>query len=253
MPQKKIIKTQVEYVGIPRVDFITPDFDALVDNKGYDVIWERAIPCPCSARQQPLSTCKNCQGVGWVFINPTQIKAVGQSINKDTQYKEWSMELLGTISLTVKSMYHLNFMDRITLIGAESPQSENLLVKYHEGFYYVNTIYKINSIIDIFEFVDQYEPLRLLVEGEDYRFEENRVIFLKGLSEKTSVSVSYMHNVQYNVLDLPHDIRQTIIMDNMSREQILKLPISAIARRSHNVLDAPNFTGDNIFDNSYLK
>lgn len=253
MPQKKIIKTQVNYVGIPRVDFISPDFDALVDNKGYDVIWERAIPCPCSKRQQPHSTCKNCQGVGWVFINPTQIKAVGQSINKDTQYKDWSMELLGTISLTVKSMYHLNFMDRITLLGAEVPQSENLLVKDYDGQAYANTIYSINSVIDIFEFTFEDEPLKLLIQGEDYTFEGNKVLFLKDLSEGTSVSISYMHNVQYNVLDLPHDIRQTIIMDNMSREQILKLPISAIARRSHNVLDAPNFNGDNIFDNSYLR
>ena len=44
--EKKIVETKASYPGVPRVDFLYPDFDALVDNKGYEVIWERAIPCP---------------------------------------------------------------------------------------------------------------------------------------------------------------------------------------------------------------
>lgn len=251
--EKKIIKTDVNYIGIPRVDFISPDFDALVDNKGYDVVWERAIPCPCSHRQSPHSTCKNCQGTGWTFINPTQIKAVAQSINKDTKYKEWSMELLGTISLTVKSMYHLNYMDKIVLIGAESPQSENLLVKRYKTDYYVNTIYKINSVFEIFKFVSENEPLSRLKEGEDFLYKGNKILFNTEMREGDSISVTYMHNPQYHVLDLNHDIRQTIVLDNLSREKDLLMPISAIARRAHNVLDSLNFEGDNLFDNSYLK
>lgn len=250
---KKVIQTKSNYIGVPRVDFISPDFDALIDNKGYDVIWERAIPCPCASRQAAHSSCKNCQGTGWVFINPTQIKAVAQSINKDTKYKEWSMELLGTITLTVKSMFHLNFMDKITLIGAESPQSENLLVSKYGSSYYARTIYKINSIFELFKFVSESSPLQLLQEGKDYHFEDNKIIFDTDIKEGDSVSVTYMHNVQYNVLDLPHDIRQTIVLDNTSREKPLYLPISAVARRTHNVLDYLNFQGDNLFDNSYLK
>lgn len=250
--EKSIVQTRVNYVGVFRVDFVSPDFDALVDNKGYDVIWERAIPCPCASRNAAHSTCKNCQGTGWVFINPKQIKAVAQSINKDTKYKDWSVELLGTISLTVKSCFHLNYMDKITLLGATAPQSENLLVKDFSGQKYVNTIYGIKSIIDIFKFVDESQPLQLLTKGKDYSFEGNKILF-NGLQTGESISVSYVHNVQYNVLDLPHDIRQTIVLDSKSREQTLLLPISAVARRTHNVLDAPNFNGDNLFDNSYLK
>lgn len=113
--EKKIVETKASYPGVPRVDFLYPDFDALVDNKGYEVIWERAIPCPCSKRVQHQSTCRNCGGSGWVFINPTRIKAVCQSLNKNTRYKDWSVEMLGTAAITVKSMFHLNFMDKIMI------------------------------------------------------------------------------------------------------------------------------------------
>ena len=42
--EKKIIKTPtyVNAPGIVRVDFLDPDFSALVDNKGYDAIWARS-------------------------------------------------------------------------------------------------------------------------------------------------------------------------------------------------------------------
>lgn len=53
--EKKIVETKASYPGVPRVDFLYPDFDALVDNKGYEVIWERAIPCPSPLKESTTS------------------------------------------------------------------------------------------------------------------------------------------------------------------------------------------------------
>lgn len=255
---KQIIQTAENYISIPRVDFINPDFDALVDNKGYDVIWERALPCPCSKRVQHQSVCKNCQGSGWVFINPTQIKAIATSLNKSTQYKEWSMELLGTVSLTVKGKYQLNYMDKITVLNSNSLQSEILLVKNFEENLFCNTIYPITDIIEVFKYEGPYLPLKLLKKTVDYTFSGNKLLFNTidpetRLETEEAVTITYRHNIQYHVLDLNHDVRNTIILDSSSREKPLILPISAIARRVHNVLEPTNFTGDLLYDNSYTK
>ena len=225
--EKKIVETKASYPGVPRVDFLYPDFDALVDNKGYEVIWERAIPCPCSKRVQHQSTCRNCGGSGWVFINPTRIKAVCQSLNKNTRYKDWSVEMLGTAAITVKSMFHLNFMDKITIENSISPQSEVLIAREWNG--------------QLYAFID-------------YTFELNRIVFFPSscVREGSSVSVTYEHKVQYNIIDLNHDIRNTFILDNKSRENNTNMPIAAIMRRVHNVIDAPNLTDDNLVNNSYL-
>lgn len=252
---KKIIKTPtyVNAPGIIRTDFFSPDFDVLVDNKGYDVIWERAIPCPCAKRQgATMTNCKNCQGTGWVFINPTQIKAIAQSINKDTKYKEWSQERLGTASFTVRHEYHLNFMDKLTLLGSSSRDSENRIVYFYENQWLINTIYPIDKIIDIFKFVSPTEPLQLL-SPDSYFVQDHFVIFTPGTVQNgDSVTISYEHKVQYHILDLNHDVRNTILLDDTSREVPLQLPISAVGRRVHNVIDAVDFIGSSLFDNSYL-
>lgn len=249
----KVIKKDINtYGGIPRTDFLTPDFSALVEQKGVDVIWERAIPCPCSKRQAHMSVCKNCRGTGWVFINPTLIKAVVSSINRDTKYKEWSIELLGTVSITVRPEHHLNYMDKFTIQNSSAIQSEVLEVKFSNNKLYVNTIYPVTSIVEIFKYQGPSLPLKLIQQDIDIN-EDHFITFVAGkeLKEGDYITVTYKHNIVYNVLDLPHDVRNTYILNNLSREELLRFPISAIARRAHNIIDSLNFDGDNVFDNSY--
>lgn len=251
----KIVRRDINtYRGIPRVDFLTPDFSALVEQKGVDVIWERAIPCPCSKRQVHMSVCRNCRGTGWVFINPTLIKAVVSSINKDTKYKEWSVELLGTVNITTRPEHRLNYMDKFTILNSSAVQSEVLEVKFSNDKLYVNTIYPVTSIIEIFKYQEPSLPLELI--HQSVNIDENYfVTFDIGgeLKEGDFITITYEHNIVYNILDLPHDVRNTYILDTLSREELLKLPISAIARRAHNIIDSVNFDGDSVYDNSYQK
>lgn len=243
--------TYVNSPGIIRTDFWTPDFDVLVDNKGYDVVWEKAVPCPCGHRQNTnQSSCRNCLGTGWVFINPMQIKAIATSLNRDTKYKEWSQEMLGTASFTVRHEYHLNFMDRLTILNSSSMQSENLIVKRWGDRKFVIAVYPIDSIREIFRFVNGDSPLELISDNH-YTIENNFIRFDNYLKEGDSISVTYEHKVQYHIIDLNHDVRNTIMLDNQSREQDIYLPIAAVGRRVQYVLDAYNYSGDNIIDNSY--
>jgi len=250
---KKITKSSENTTGFLRLDFNKDQFDALIETKGYPLVWERAIPCPCSKQGESAnkSSCKNCIGTGWVFLNPMEIKGLVTSINKDTKYKEWSIELLGTFAITVNSKNRLNFMDRITVLGSRTTHSEVLKVKRSETKYFVRTIYPIIEVVDIFKFESVYNKLKLLKFEEDYIFNGDQVVFLKNIKHDDSITVSYLHQLQYHILDLNHDVRNTVVLDNYSREQNKELPISAIARRSHVVVNSYEFAGDEIFNNSY--
>lgn len=252
MEPKKIIKTNEDTVGYMRLDFEKGQFDALIEFKGYPIIWERAIPCPCSKMGQTANktSCKNCAGTGWVFINPTEIKGLITSINKDTKYKEWSVELLGTFAVTVNSKHRLNFMDRLTVVGSRAIHSENIIVRQTESKKFIRTIYPIISIVDIFKFESVYNKLKLLKYQEDYTYSGNQVVF-NTLEYGDSVTVTYLHELQYHILDLNHDVRNTVILDNYSQEQVKELPISAVARKTHIVINSYEFIGDEIFNNSY--
>lgn len=247
---KVITKTQTNHVGVIRTDFITSDFDVFVEQKGYDVIWERAVQCPCSERQVHKSSCLNCAGTGWVFINPIQIKAVITSINKSTKFKEWSVELLGTFSITVTSQYKLNFMDKITVINSASPHSEVLKTISIDSKVIGKTIYPIQEIYDIFLFESPTSKLKLLKKDIDYTFNQNEIVFTT-IEGNRSFSVNYTHQLQYNVLDLNHDVRNTVVLDVKGREKSIEMPISAVARRSHVILNDYSLPGDDLFNNSY--
>ena len=100
----------------PNVAFRGNDFNALVHLKGYDVIIESAVKCPCKSKNNDhLVTCQNCGGTGWVMINSVQDRAVLTSINVNTDYKEWSELNIGTVQVTVMNRSYLSYMDRITV------------------------------------------------------------------------------------------------------------------------------------------
>jgi len=298
-------------VSKPVVNFTIEEQDAMVYNKGVDVTIESAIKCPCKTKDNDnLSTCENCSSTGWVFINKTQDRVIISSINFETKYKEWSAEKLGTINLTLRSITKVSFMDKVIIKDSNVRQSEVIYPIPFDGNYFSYTIYDIESVEDIFQYVSTTDPLLKLELFVDFRFERNKIILLtipaadvaalKALTsyedkekallgsddslyqfDSTSTAVNdddlviipdnithpapgrwlklinltltvrYYHKLQYYVLDIPHVIRNSYRKDYQGRDELQLLPVNAIARLSHYVLEGFNFAGDNIIDNSY--
>jgi hypothetical protein len=240
----------------PRVDFRQGSFEELLWEKGYPVLWERALPCPCVENTASKSGCKNCQGTGWIFINPQDIRCVMTSINRSTKYKEWGQELLGTVSVTCESRFSLSYMDRLTIKDTVVNNSEVLKIRKitvnGENITYCFSTFRIQEIREIFLFIDINTKLTLLNE-DDYEFEENKIVFAQGVvSEGDYVTINYKYNPEYHILDFQHDIRNSIAVFDKEEKQLI-LPISAIARRAMNVsFDRQNYDGTSVIDNSYV-
>ena len=163
----------------PRVDFRGGDFDATVWQKGLDVVISNSIECPCkSTNNNNLSVCENCRGTGWVFINSTQDRAILSSINFSTEYKDWSVEKIGTINVTLQRRGFLSYMDKIIVKDSQVIQSEVIYPKVFNSNFFSYTIYDISSVVEIFQFVTPTEKLALLVEGTDYTVERNKVLLI---------------------------------------------------------------------------
>lgn len=298
-------------IGKPVVNFTVEEHNAMVWNKGYDAIIESAVRCPCKTKDNPNQTvCHNCLGIGWVLINPIQDRVVMEGINSETKFKEWTAEKLGTIAMSfARRDYALGYMDRITIVDSSAPYSEVLHPVGYDNTYFAFTIYSVDSVIEVFQFIDTDQPLRLLSLNDDYTFDDHKLIFtqtpvaditaLKAITgynngdkslvnssifyefdsestltpdddnvvlpddiivpnpgrwikqENFTVSIRYKHKLQYHILDIPHVIRNSYRKDNKGRDELQKLPVQAIGRLVHYVVDRPNFDGDNIFDNSY--
>jgi hypothetical protein len=250
-----IEQTPPSLVNKPRVDFVKNDFDALIETKGYKVVWEKAVKCPCSNEQignHALSDCENCGGSGWVFINPTETRMVMHSLNSNTQYKEWSEANLGTVSVTAREVDKLSFMDKITQEDGQTLYSETIYPKLVGAELYGFTQYPIVTLESAFLFVNSSTALTKLEADTDYTISNNVFSLVNTGLVDPQVSLRYIHKPAFNVLDIPRESMASPVKNKTTgANEDLIFPIHAIARRSHYIQDAENKSGTRLIDNSY--
>lgn len=256
MTKKITIREAPDLSGQPQVDLLKKNFDATIYQKGYNILIEKALKCPCKVPSggDHLSSCRNCGGSGWFFINPVQTKGIIQSINRNTRYQQWSAESIGNASITINNDDTLAFMDRVTMIDSEIFFSQILFPKQYKEVFFTYTTYDIVEISDVFLFLSDQDSLQLLKKGDDYNFSGNKLIVNDKYSAiaNCTVSVRYKHRPQFHVIDLVRELRRSNIISKVSgKQQQISLPISAVIRRAHNVMNQQDYTGDLIFDNSY--
>lgn len=257
--EKSIITvTPPSRLGQPDIKFKEGDFDFAVFDKGLELIWEKAVPCPCKVKgsQGGLSTCKNCGGIGWVFVNPTRTRMMVQSLDLKTQFKVWGSENPGTVMITPRREVQVSFMDRLTISDTETIFKQVLYpVKNTDGNYIGVTIYPLVTIQSLFLFQSPILALRKLVEGIDYTFSYNVITLGEEFSSLTSVALTviYTHNIQYHIIESLKDVRNTYTFDSVGKDLLTKMPVYALGRRVHQVLDIENLTGTRLFDNSFTE
>ena len=260
-----ISQTPPTLEGKARVDLVKSDFDAIVWQKGYDVYLDKALRCPCRSGNdhQALSSCKNCGGSGWVYLNRYQTKMVLQSMNLDTKFKEWSEERIGTVRITAMNRDEIAFMDRITVIEGRTIVNDVVFPVDYYGELRARVNYEILEIDEIFLFAGSGTPLKRLFEGTDFdiltdnqgkptnllRFDSS----YSGIDQMT-ISIRYQYAPQFHVLDVTRQIMSTQALDKSSGADIVAdMPVSAMGRRSHYVLDEQNYNNDFLLNNSYAQ
>jgi hypothetical protein len=185
-----------------------------------------------------------------VFGTPTEMRAVLSSINSSTKYKEWSAENAGTVNVTVESRFRMAFMDRLTVKDSMTIDAENVIVKKRNDEYYANTVYPIKEVEFAFLFKTVDVALDKLVFGTDFLAMGNKLLFnTTTVKEGDSITIRYRHEIAYAIIDVNHDVRNTYRLDYSSQELQNELPVSAVARKFHYVVDGANFLGNNILYN----
>jgi len=235
------------------------DYEQLIWNKGYEVVIENAVECPCKGRSgAALTTCMNCLGLGWVFVNPVLTHAIITSANASTKYKHWSPELVGTINITVRDEERLGLMDKISFKTKTNILSEvrPLIVSGANNFIFCS--YKVNVIRSIYLFNSETTLLTKLNPNQ-YRVKADNdmvvqflgVTFLSTFNGAVSIEYEYLES--YNVVDIPHSFRSAFITDNNGKNQEYPLPVQAIGRKSQYVMGkSTNYAGTNLLDNSNI-
>ena len=240
----------------PRGNLQKRNFDTLVHQKGYPVVIEKAISCPCATvANQPLPECRNCGGSGWFWINPVSTKAIIQSMNKDTKFKEWSKENVGTASITTFQEVELGYMDKIRLTEGLTSYSEIVKpILYDDGTMRARLRYRPVSIEAMFRYDTSTTALTGLVIPTDVTLSGNILVIdssLNGITNLT-ISIRYQHNPVFVVVDLPRStIYSESLHHNTKAEDHFPFPVHAVARTLHYAVNETSIDTAYLFDNSF--
>lgn len=241
-------------------DFDKKQIDLTIRDKGYNVLYEKALRCPCKSQSSDHQTaCLNCGGSGWMFVNATLTKMTMHSISSERKYQEVGREDLGMVQITALDGNILSLMDRITILDGLTDHTEILYPTLSDDGtkLFAFTKYNLIGVDYLGIFVNNTTNVNQLLETQDYTFHDNVIEFtsLHGASSNPtglSVSIRYLHAPVYHVWDIARDTMRSTVVDNTGKKQVINLPIHAVGKRSHLVKDAENYTGTRLLDNSFL-
>lgn len=240
----------------PRVGWDVNRFETLIQTQGYDALIDRALRCPCcdKATGQAMSTCKNCGGRGWFFVDRTETRLLAQHMDSKKRYDEWSQVNRGTASITTRGIDKLGFMDRIILTQLEEWFSETLHPVLFDGQLIAYPIYEPLEITNMFLFASDAAPLVPLsvdmysVVGNKIVFSENVVnlVDLESLDIKDvneiplHITIRYSHYPVYHVIDMNRElmrVREGKLCGQGYDEYLRQMPINVLARKAHYIFD----------------
>ena len=250
----------------PKVGWRVADYDELIQSQGYDAYIDKALRCPCidKATGQALSTCRNCLGRGWFFIDRIETRLIAQHMDSKKRYENWSEVNRGTVSLTTKGIDKLGFMDKIILTQLEEFYSEVLRPIQFQNQIIAYPIYEPLAITNMFLFSSDSEKLVNITEDE-FSIDKNKIIFSSTIKDKVSVSdvneseipisisIRYSHFPVYHVIDINRELMR--VRENRfctcDTNKLKQMPINVLARKAHYLFDNQKFD-DESFDNTVL-
>ena len=151
----------------------------------------------------------------------------------------------------------MGYFDRITIQKEYSYFSENLPVRTDGENFFIFTTYKPLSIYSIHVFDGSTMPLRQLSVA-DYKVSDANpycIILTADMALNPVVSVYYQHQLEFHVLDFPHEVRASWKKNKESGQlERTRLPIQAVARRTHLIVsEKPNFDGSGVILNDNIQ
>lgn len=258
MKKSILVSTNLANPKEPSPEFRKDAFDTAVWNKGYPIVAEKALRCPCHQKGGNLASCQNCFGTGYFYINATKFNALITSVNRNDQYKTWTDALLGTVAVTVTddNKPNLGYYDRLTIQKEYSYFSELCEIRQIGDVFFIFTTYSPIDIYSVYIFVQNNEKLTRI----NYEKNPNNKysIILPDLTTQSVsgvVSIYYKHEIEYHVLDYPHEVRMSWNKDKKTGKAFkIELPIQAIARRTHFIIsEKPDYDGTGVILNDDVR
>lgn len=208
-----------------RVEFDIPSMVRFIDDRGIDVLWERAYFCPCLNPESghPRMDCPRCHGKGIAYLPAKETKMIIQSQEKGINNIDIGILESGTAIGTTKLEHRISYRDRFTVPEVLMPQSM---------VYYVNES-RIKKGIPLYYDVKEVTFITTqedIVREEEYEIKNNR-LFLDSKYKNQTVTINILMTLRYVVSDILKESRYQYTKFNQPKPRFDNLPQKLLLKR----------------------
>lgn len=219
------------------------DFQRLVLQHGKRVVWRKAMLCPCIREDtgQADLGCTECDGSGFIYVDPLPIQALMFEFDAKTRlYEKFGLWVSGNVSVTVESAYRIAWRDSIEMV--DDLMSFNELVKKGEHRGRTSLLpagedagrYRIAAMTRAL-YRDAQGNVQPLEQGFHFELtDDGHIRWLpsgnKLLPAGSYVSIHYDFHPVWMVISHPHAARSDISGTKTPQERVISLPLQASAQ-----------------------
>lgn len=213
------------------VDFDRDAFTRFIADKGYNVVWEKAVLCPnvsgtgLSPRDHAIG-CPICDERGFIYVDPVETKMLMQGIRLNQSFFAYGRWDVGNMLVTAEPEFTLDYNDRLTLLNGigrftqrpvrQSGATADKLKYAPLCFIYVGWVDRTGTLVRFTQDVD----FRVSADGSSIEWSGSNQ------PDAGSVySVAYEYRPRYVVLDLVHHHRDSTVAG-----QHYQFPVQAVAK-----------------------
>jgi len=205
-----------------------------------------------------LSTCKNCGGTGWVFVNKRNSRLVLQGVGVKTVEEIWTQIASGMVTISYPPEEDFAYMDRITRLNQTAIFSEVIdFDTYLDANFGFVTYQPIK--IDYIALYQSDELGFMQLTSDQYTVVNNKITLLiddlpdfDKIETPLTATIRYSHHPTFNVIEISREP-----IDNFKwsakGEMLQELPGKAIARRTHNIEDLVKLRQGKLNNNDYVE
>lgn len=212
-----------------RSDFNPQDFEDIIQQKGYRLLWEENVNCPCidPVTGHAVEECSQCDARGHLYFNSATFKGIITRQNKEMQIGD-AIGVLdpGDAFLTVSSTNKLSEWDRITNLDSLAVYHETLI--HNENGVDKLRYPPIGPVIIAITQPTRKSNIVHLKQNSDYTIDANGTIAWTSANKPSAnqgISFRYNYHPVWLVINTPNYIRDTFVIDGNPADTFVAMPI----------------------------
>lgn len=236
-------------LGKLRADFRPEEFERVLQQHGKYIIWRKACLCPCvrEVTGQADLNCTDCDGSGFVYVDPIRIRAHMASFDKTTRlYEKFGLWVSGEVQVTVEQAYRLCWRDSLQMEDDVMGFNELIAKNDRKGRksalgddidsarYRLVTLTKalVKSGTDILT-LEVGHHLEVNVDGHIRWLGPGKA----AVEDGAMVSLHYDFHPVWLVISHPHVVRSDVRSTKLPRPKVDGLPIQSAAQLDYLITD----------------